>query len=78
MGIVPSIIRRRAVAIIDGATIGLWAAATAARRVFAGPTPRPLFGSLEALGLGLLGLMLQLGLGVGGDSLLAGDPDHVV
>ena len=70
VGIVPCVIRRRAVA------VGIiWAAATAARRVLA-YSGNFLVGRL---GLGLLGLIRpSRGAHVGGESLLAGNPSHVM
>ena len=57
VGIVPCVIRIRAIAVIHATAI---TAAPAARRILA------------------LALVLDLGLDVGGDGLLAGDSDHVV
>tara|TARA_B100001971_G_C17685703_1_gene284504 strand:+ start:218 stop:442 length:225 start_codon:yes stop_codon:yes gene_type:complete len=57
VGIVPCVIRIRAIAVIHATAI---TAAPATRRILA------------------LALVLDLGLDVGGDGLLAGDSDHVV
>ena len=67
VGIVPSIICGCAVSVCH-----VSATAPAAGGIFAHTS------NLLVRGLLGLGLMLQLGLDVGGDGLLAGNPNHVV
>ena len=66
VGVVPCVIRIRAIAVIHATAI---TAAPAARRILA------LALGLRGLGLGLV---LDLGLDVGGDGFLAGNPKHVM